>query len=281
MKRSRGVARTPSESDFDKFEVIAQSAFSEFEDVADFVWKSPRLIEAETKSEIEKLTAYFPLTGSPQEDDLARKLRKARWFYESRKLAGVFPNVMAKGNFFTALSLLESYILMICQEIDQQRSLSLKKYPGRGIGKYWQFLSDVPIELKMVSFNEQIRAAITLRNCLFHANGVLLWSKNPEEVKQIVRERTYWADYTRAKTPKTESNDVFISKGTIGEQLVIVNDYVHIVANYLKFFVVDLCKHAQTACSGERTINLPSEPFYLDKMRRAQPDDGKDESEPA
>jgi hypothetical protein len=64
-----------------KLHALAHSAYSEFGDIADYVWKSPRLIEAETKLEIEKLKAYFPLSGSRDKDAQAIKFRKTRWFF--------------------------------------------------------------------------------------------------------------------------------------------------------------------------------------------------------
>jgi hypothetical protein len=246
-----------------KLHALAHAACFEFEDIADYVWKSPKLIEAETKLEIEKLEAYFPLTGFPDEDAKASKLRATRWFFESRKLGNVFPHVMCHGNFFTSLSVFEAYVLMICREINECQILSLKSYSGRGISKYWKYLSDVPINLRALAFHEQIVAALALRNCLLHANGILAWLKNPEEVRQIVRERKYWADYTRNKITREESADVRIIDGSLGEQLIISNDYAHTVLHYLRFFFVDLCKNAQTACFGECTIELAVRPTYF------------------
>jgi hypothetical protein len=108
---------------------------------------------------------------------------------------------MCHGNFFTGLSVFEAYVLMRCRAIEDCEILSLKNYGGRSIGKYWKYLSEVPIDLKALAFHEQVLAALALRNCLLHANGVLEWLKNPEEVRQIVRERKYWGAYPLHELP--------------------------------------------------------------------------------
>jgi hypothetical protein len=260
-KHSKGTELEDSSANL---HALAYAARSEFEDIADYVWKSPNLIKTETQLEIEKLRAYFPLTGSPNEDAEAIRLRKTRWFFEARRLGKVFPHVMCHGNFFTSLSVFEAYVLMLCREINKCKILSLDNYSGRGIGKYWKYLSDVPIDLKALAFHEQILAALAIRNCLLHANGVIAWLKNPDEVRQIVRERKYWADYTRNKVAPEDSRDVHIADGPLGEQLVISNDYAHAVLHYLSFFYVDLSKNAQAACFGKCTIELAVRPTYFD-----------------
>src|SRR4051812_21705667 len=59
-----------------KLEQTAKGAYEELGDIADYVWKSPRLIAAEKKKEIEKLAAYFPFSGDEEKDEVALRLRK-------------------------------------------------------------------------------------------------------------------------------------------------------------------------------------------------------------
>src|SRR5229473_496563 len=79
------------------FRDLARNVSVEFSDVADYIWKTPNLIEQEKAVEEEKLRAYFPLTGDLEKDDLARRLRAGRWAHESRKLFSLFPSLMASG----------------------------------------------------------------------------------------------------------------------------------------------------------------------------------------
>ena len=69
-----------------QYQKIADRAYLEFTDVADYIWKSPRLIEHETKIETRKLKDYFPNN---------EEHAKLRWHFESNKLNSVFPYLIA------------------------------------------------------------------------------------------------------------------------------------------------------------------------------------------
>jgi len=243
---------------------LACIAHQEFADIADYIWKSPRLIESETKIEIEKLKAYFPLTDDSENDETAKRLRRMRWEHEERKLHGVFPTVMANGNLFTCLSVFETYCLMLCKSIERRSNKLLSDCKGSGISKFFRFLSKVPIDLDQLAFRAEVRSAIMIRNCLFHASGMLEWSRDSEELRKIVAARAYLSEYTRARISGREFTDVEIVNGHLGEQLQVTNHYAHVVANYLKFHFTDMCKRTQLACNGRCTIELPTSPYYFD-----------------
>jgi hypothetical protein len=69
------------ESAAERFDELASRATAEFENVSDFVWKAPRLIETERQIEREKLDRYFP-------DD--QESRDRRWRAESQNLDHTF-----------------------------------------------------------------------------------------------------------------------------------------------------------------------------------------------
>jgi hypothetical protein len=115
------------------FQQFASSAYFEFTDVADYIWKSPRLIESEFKLEIEKLNAYFPVKGDDKQDAQNIKYRKMRWQHERKKLTAIFPYLMATGNLFSIISLFETYCFILCKELDVQlprkRNISFTQFP--------------------------------------------------------------------------------------------------------------------------------------------------------
>lgn len=84
---------------------LASDVFTEYTDVADYVWKAPNLIKAEERIERKKLKRYF------SEDEAA--IRSFRWYLESRKLHGIFPVLIALGNLYTVVSLFENYMLRL------------------------------------------------------------------------------------------------------------------------------------------------------------------------
>jgi hypothetical protein len=244
---------------------LAFGADQEFADIADYIWKAPKFIESEIKIELKKLDAYFPLTGASENDDTVNLLRRMRWQHESRKLGTIFPYVMANGNLFTALSVFESYCLMLCKVLEKRSSILLSDFAGSGISRYFKFLSRLPIDLNQLAFRSEVRSAIVIRNCLFHANGMLEWSRDKDELLKIVGARTFLSKYTRSKTSEREAFDVGIVNTDLGDQLQITNNYSHVVTNHLKFHFIDLCKRAQLVCNGRCTIDLPTTPYYVDK----------------
>jgi hypothetical protein len=121
------------------FRDLARNVLIEFSDVADYLWKTPNLIEHERAVEEEKLRDYFPLTGDFEKDDLATWLRTQRWVHGSRKLFSLFPSLMASGNLFLSLAMFESYCLKIVKLIEERSRYSLREARGRGTSRIFAF----------------------------------------------------------------------------------------------------------------------------------------------
>jgi hypothetical protein len=236
---------------------LAVSSFEEFADLADYIWKSPNLIDSETKIELEKLDAYFPLKGDPKQDEMAERLRKMRWHHERRKLQHVFPYVMANGNLFTCISVFETYCLMVCKAIEKHAGLSFSEFRGSGISKCFNYMSSGKIDLARTAFRRQVQVAILVRNCLFHANGVLEWSRDEKELRRLIAAREYLSDNLRVEPSHDELGQVAITASKLGSRLQISNGYAHDVCYYVQCHFVDLCKLAQIAYAKNCTINLP------------------------
>jgi hypothetical protein len=215
---------------------LAASAYHEFGDALDYIWKSPRLIESETKLEAKKLDAYFPSSRKKEKGSVLGLLREARWILENNKLTGVFPYLMATGNLFASTSLFETYCLMLCKQIEKRTQASLDGSKGMGISRLFNFMSASGIKVERVSLRQQIDAALTIRNCLFHASGLLVWSREEDKLRKIVAGRTYLpadirANYKKLKKPFDE---VAITKGPLGERLYIKNHYAFLATAFLR-----------------------------------------------
>ena len=99
-----------------KYHIIASNASWEFSQISDYIWKSPRLLDQETKLENQKIAEYFP-------DD--PKLAELRWQRESPKIDKVFPYLIALGNMFSVMSTFEVYLLIISNLITLESKLHL------------------------------------------------------------------------------------------------------------------------------------------------------------
>ena len=152
-------------------ERLAASAYEEFNNLGDFIYKAPRLVKSERESELAKLERYFPNDSN---------LRDLRWQAESHNLDHVFPYLIATGNLFALLSLFESYLLALCVGIQSSSTVQIKDIHGTGVGRLFKFLGRLGVAAEDMSLHQQIQAAIKIRNCLIHASGVLSWSTNNE-----------------------------------------------------------------------------------------------------
>ncbi|MCP4487625.1 MAG: hypothetical protein GY820_09970 [Gammaproteobacteria bacterium] len=220
-----------------KYGEIVSRCQLEFSSVADYIWKSPRLIEAETKSELEKLKAYFP------NDE---ELQKIRWKHESRKLERTFPYLIAVGNLFSTLSLFESYVLLVCEEIEKEGGSKVRDTKHSGISRLFVYLRQNGINLEDCEVFPQITAAIKIRNCMMHASGMLAWSRESTELKRIQRSGLYLSKTHRQhrKNSKGKFNELKIIDSGFGERLQVANEYPHVLSSYLQDFVIFLCNDA-------------------------------------
>ncbi|MGL3108532.1 hypothetical protein [Bradyrhizobium sp. BR 1432] len=161
-KRIGDFLNFPEEQELhDLFRRLASRVLHEFDNLGDYIWKTPNLIEHERAVEEEKLRSYFPTTGDPKQDEVAQRLRDTRWFYEFEKLFVSFPNWMSSGNLFLALGLFESYCLRLVRLIEQRSKLSLVDAKGRGTSKMLAFLVSSGIDVFTLSY---YRTSIVDRN---------------------------------------------------------------------------------------------------------------------
>ena len=207
--------------------------YNEFTDAMDYIWKSPRLIESETKEELEKLDVYFP-----NDPDLAA----LRWRFESKRLEHAFPFLNSIGNLFGIMSLFEAYLLRIAKLLEDSSGVPIASTKGNGTDRLLKYLRSRGLSIDSIGLYPQVIAGVKIRNCLFHATGMLEWSKDSTEIRRIQSSGTYLSlDHRNRKTKSQREDEVRIISHALGERLQINNTYVWVLTYYLREFLTETC----------------------------------------
>lgn len=224
----------------ERIDELSTRAWREFMDVSDFFWKAPRLIDHERKLELNKLDAYFP--DHPE-------FRERRWSMESHKLDHTFPYLIAVGNLFSALSLFESYLLLLAGELQTQTSVQIKDCKGQGVSRLFAYFRQIGVIPEGVRLHEQVQASIKIRNCLMHASGMLDWSRENDDLRRIQSVGFYLsAEHRKMRNDKGgEFNELRVVSSALGDRLAVDNQYCHVLCSYLNSYFSDLCEAAQVA----------------------------------
>lgn len=217
---------------------LADSAGSEFDYLSDYIWKSPKLLEQETKLELRKLKVYFP------NDSEGARLR---WAHESHKLTRVFPYLIAVGNLFMATSIFESYMFLLAEAVKGRTGVAVETAKGAGIRRLFSYLKLVGISPSKIPLFEQVMAGIRIRNCFAHASGVLDWTREAKELIRLQSTRAYLSkDHRRRmKSLGKDPDDLLISNTKLGKKLVINNGYPHVLTSYFRDYFFEICKSAK------------------------------------
>ncbi|MGP0203767.1 MULTISPECIES: hypothetical protein [unclassified Pseudomonas] len=217
---------------------LAARAQREFNDVSDFIWKAPRLIDHERKLELSKLDAYFP--NHPE-------LRKRRWESESHKLDHTFPYLIAVGNLFSAVSLFESYLLLLAGELQPHVNVQLQDVKGQGVNRLFKFFRLVGMSLDQVPLYEQVQAAIKIRNCLTHASGMLAWSRENDDLRKIQSTGAYLSpEHRKMRLDRgRQFDEILVGESELGDRLAVDNLYCHVLCSYLHTYFSALCETAK------------------------------------
>jgi hypothetical protein len=217
---------------------LRDRACREFEEVSDFFWKAPKIIDHERKLELRKLDEYFPESSD---------FREFRWRHESHKLDHTFPYLIAVGNLFSAVSLFESYLLLLAGELQTHSGVLVSDTKGQGIGRLFAFFRRLDVAPEGVTLHEQVTAAIKIRNCLMHASGMLDWSRESDELQRIQSTGAYLSNqHRRSRLERGVAFDeVSIMSSDLGNRLAIDNGYSHLLCSYLRIYFTALCDLVQ------------------------------------
>ncbi len=216
---------------------LTEAASFEFDDVADYIWKTPRFIGAEYKREIAKLSDYYPAYS---------KAAKIRWSFEKHKLESLFPFLMAQANLFAATSIFEAYVLLLGSEIEKAANVELGTRDGRSVRQLLRSLNAIAISYSELPFWEQVDTALKLRNCLVHASGVISWSRQDAELRSVVSSGAFLTSDHRERQIRHHGKlvDVAIVPSRFGDRIVISNDYAYIATVYYRDYFLALCSLA-------------------------------------
>ena len=219
---------------------LRKRVYSEFSDAADYVWKSPRLLDHERQLERDKLDAYFP---DAHESTEASALRDLRWVLEKDKIDNVFPYLIAVGNFVSLVSLFETYCLRLSAETHAIEGTPLPRRLPSGLTGLFELMSARGVNPAALSLHEQVLAAIEIRNCLMHASGLLNWSRGEQRLRAICAQGTHLAPEHREnwRTSEYLRELLIIAPTPLGDRVMINNYYAHLVSGYFRDYVCDLC----------------------------------------
>lgn len=144
-------------------------------------------------------------------------------------------------NLFSCLALFEAYCLRLSGLVELRSGLSMEKVAARrGIQGVFKFFSDAGIKHFDLDYSLQMNAALQIRNCLIHAEGLLSWDKNESALRRIVDKRTFLSadDGIRLKMVGRKIDEVVISEGEFGDKIVISNTYAHRVVSYARWYLI-------------------------------------------
>lgn len=223
---------------------LAVSAYQEFSDAADYIWKAPRLLDQERKDELGKLKVYFPDS---------QELAERRWHHESRKLDSTFPYLMNNGNLFSVASLYEAYLILLANDLEKITGIGLVAVRGQGNSRLSNYFKCIGMDCSKVELNHQIDAALRIRNCLVHASGVLAWSKDEKGLRQITKSGTFLSKDHRERRIKNGSNfdEVKILRSSLGDRVQITNEYAWLCSVYFRDYFIGLCIQAREFEKGK------------------------------
>jgi hypothetical protein len=249
---------SPAEQDqHDIFRQLAWSVLIEFDNVSDYIWKAPNLIDNEHVKELQKLRDYFPLTGDPEGDELARRCRAQRWQLESHKLLTLFPNLITSGNLFLSLAMFESYCLRLVKLIEQRSSHSFIDAPGRGTSKIFSFLRNAGILVFDLANYREMQVSFRVRNCLIHAEGLLQLDRDEAFFRRIIAKGTYLSPWHQERRRKLglPFDEIMIIASDLGDKIKLSNDYPHVVIHYGRDFLIAAAREAHRLYSAAKPVS--------------------------
>jgi hypothetical protein len=230
-----------------RLEGLAAEAFDQFSDAGDYFWKSARFLDDELLRELKKIADYYPLSGDPESDRLALKLGEVRWSREQKKAKGAFSFLISAGNLFTSVSMLEQYLFRMCKEIEASPSNQgkLLDVRGNGVDRYFRYLRIHSVKPESIPFFHEILAIITLRNCVYHANGLLELSREAGYVRRIVEQKLYYEPINQVgkRREDRETLATVIMTGQ-GEQVRVGALLAWHSTHFFSNFVCQLCKNS-------------------------------------
>lgn len=153
---------------------------------------------------------------------------------------------MANSNLFLGASLFEFHLFRLCKDIENVTSLHLKDVRGSGVSRLVKFLENAEFCPREAEFHEQVDAAVTLRNALLHAGGVLQLSRDHSKVRRIIDRKTYIEKERRNGNRIVDDDgrpEVALSDDD--QRVEINNMFAFRATKYFRGFLLDIGKRVE------------------------------------
>jgi len=128
---------------------------------------------------------------------------------------------------------------------------------GQGTQKALGILRQLGIDTSRTERWPQVDAALKIRNCLMHASGLLEESRDKDELRRLVKSRSYFSPAHRKRITERDGGYVAIVQTSLGERLQITNDYSWLVGSYLYSYYEELCNAGQMKFGWPQTEGEP------------------------
>jgi hypothetical protein len=219
-----------------EIEEMTLRLYSEFDALSDYIWKTPKFIDQEIDLERQKLREYFPESEDVAENELRQQLRSIRAAAEGRKLFLDFPRYLAASNLFLSASVFEHHLHLHCKQIENSSSTKISDLRGNGVLRYFAYLRQIGLDVGACVYYEQVCAAVTIRNAMLHANGLLELSRDSAKIKNIVKNRLYRPKSLRLSTEA----EAEVSITEAPHRIVVTNNYAHQANHYFRQFLLSI-----------------------------------------
>jgi hypothetical protein len=110
----------------------------------------------------------------------------------------------------------------MCKEIEGAPNCQLKlsEFRGNGVERYFRYMRSHNIRPENIDLHSETEAIIRLRNCIYHANGMLELSRDSAHLRKIVDEKLYFEPVNQVGTRRKDHKPLaFITNGKFGEQV--------------------------------------------------------------
>lgn len=227
---------------------LEKTVHREFDFAIDYLWKSPTLLGTLEEEEQEKLARYF-------RDDPSRA--SLRWSFESYKLFGLFPELLANGNLLAACSLFEVHVRALCALLAGEARNTRLDTAGQGISRLLSHIRGTGIPTNELELWPQVDAALKVRNCLAHLGGAVDQSGQETEIRRIASSRTYLSREHRASSNRKHIDEqyrVSLEESESGSRVSISPLYPWLACAYLRDYLLSLIDVVREADVGERAV---------------------------
>lgn len=229
----------------DEVKSFCDETYYEFDHLGDYIWKFNQQIDELRKIEIAKLHAYH--ADEPE-------MQAIRWARESQKLDYSFPTALNYSFVVLVFITIETRLMRTCDLIYELRKLPIraKDLSGRGLERYMKFLSKLAdVRRENLSYWPQISNLTKIRNCIVHTSGFLDYSRDAQDLRRLVEDKSYFTSEHRKRLENIERSErksippaLHIEHVAGGERLIVEMEYSHAVCAYGREFLFEVFEEA-------------------------------------